>query len=389
MTKIILKSGKEISVFRFHPWIFSGAIKKILGEPEEGDIVAVYTNKEELLGYGHYQRGSIAVRMLSFGEVYPDEDFLFNKIKNAYYLRKKFNFIDNKETNCFRLINAEGDELPGLIVDYYNGLIVMQCHSIGMYKTREFIVNSLLKLLGNKIHTIFDKSESTLPLKDIKNEFLYGNKSEIEVLENGIKFFINIIDGQKTGFFLDQRDNRLLLTKYCAEKNVLNTFCYSGAFSIYALKHNANLVHSVDISEKAIKWAKKNFLLNDLSESNHEEFVNDVFDFLDNPPCEYDLIILDPPAFAKHQDALHNALQGYKRINQKALQIIKTGGILMTFSCSQVVSRENFKKSVFIAAANAKRKVKIIHQTAHPVDHPINIFHPEGEYLKGLVLFVD
>jgi len=389
MIKIILKSGKEISVFRFHPWIFSGAVKKIVGEPEEGDIVAVYSNKDELLGYGHYQNGSIAVRMLSFGEQQPDKDFFYNKIKNAFLLRKQLNFIDNPETNCFRLINAEGDELPGLIVDYYNGLIVMQCHSIGMYKIRNLIAESILQLFKDRVHTIYDKSESTLPLKDLKNQFLYGNNGEVEVKENGLKFYINAIEGQKTGFFLDQRDNRLLLTKYSSGKKILNTFCYSGAFSVYALKSNAALVHSVDISDKAINWTRKNLILNEPFPGDHNEFTADVFDFLETPPCEYDIIILDPPAFAKHQDALHNALQGYKRINQKALRIIKSGGILMTFSCSQVVSRENFKKSLFVAAANAKRKVKILHQTSHSTDHPINIFHPEGEYLKGLVLFVE
>lgn len=389
MTKIVLKSGKEISVFRFHPWIFSGAIKKIEGDPEEGDVVAVYSNKDELLGYGHYQKGSIAIRMLSFGEEPPNNDFFVKKITKAFLFRKKFNFIDNPITNCFRLINAEGDELPGLIVDYYNGLVVIQCHSIGFYKIRHIIVDTIIKLFKEKVHTIYDKSETTLPIKDIKNEFLYGEQREVEVLENNLKFHINVIDGQKTGFFIDQRDNRYLLTKYCSGKVVLNTFCYSGAFSVYALKNNAQLVHSIDISDKAIKWAKINFQLNEPYDGNHEEFIGDVFDFLDSPPCEYDLIILDPPAFAKHQDALHNALQGYKRINQKALKIIKPGGILMTFSCSQVVSKENFKKSVFIAAANAKRNVKIIHQTAHSVDHPVNIFHPEGEYLKGLILYVE
>ena len=390
--KIILKSGKDQSVMRRHPWIFSGAIKKILGEPAEGDLVDVYNNKNELLASGHYQPGSIAIRILSFEALETDSAFWLSRIRSAYLYRKQTGLTGNPETNVYRLVHAEGDNLPGLIIDYYNGHAVIQMHSVGMYRNLDLIVKALKEIYGEKLVTIYNKSASTLPYKaEIErpeNQFILGDSDHAVVTENSLKFEINWAKGQKTGFFIDQRDNRELLQKYSEHRDVLNMFSYTGGFSVYALAGKAKLVHSVDSSAKAIEQSDKNVGLN-FRGAPHESFAQDAFRFMENIRNKYDLIILDPPAFAKHQNVLHNALQGYKRLNQTALEQIRKGGFLFTFSCSQVVSKENFRKSVFAAAANAKRNVRILHQLTQPLDHPVNIYHPEGEYLKGLVLYVE
>ncbi len=388
---IILKSGKDQSLKRFHPWVFSGAIKKIKGDVYEGQIVRVVSNHDEFLGLGHYQIGSIAVRILSFEETIIDDSFWFNKLKKAIQFREKMGLLNFFHTNVLRLVHAEGDGLPGLIIDYYNGTAVLQMHSVGMFENRNVIVECLKKILGNKLTAIYDKSENTLPFKakiEPKNEYLLGERSEIVVKENDLQFTINWEEGQKTGFFIDQRENRKLVETYSNNRKVLNMFCYTGGFSAYALRGGASFVHSVDSSQNAINQTDTNISLN-FENGRHKSFCTDAFSYLDNMDESYDLIILDPPAFAKHNDVLHNALQGYKRLNFKAFTKIKKGGVLFTFSCSQVVSKENFRKSVFVAAANAGREVKILHQLSQPPDHPVNIFHPEGEYLKGLVLHVE
>ena len=389
--KIVLKSGKDQSVRRLHPWVFSGAIKKIYGDPAEGALVHVYDNKDELLATGHYQIGSIAVRILAFKDIDTDEDFWFDRFKSAYNLRLQAGLAESSETNVYRLINAEGDNLPGLIIDYYNGNIVIQVHSIGIYRNLDSITTALKKLYGSKLLSIYDKSETTIPFKaeiEGKNRSLFGEANGAIILENNLKFKVDWTEGQKTGFFIDQRENRLLLEKYSKDRKVLNMFCYTGAFSVYAIRGGAELVNSVDSSAKAIDLVNENITMN-FPEANHTSYAVDAFNFLEEIKDKYDLIILDPPAFAKHQNVLHNAIQGYKRLNQKALEQIKNGGILFTFSCSQVVSRENFRKSVFAAAANTGRKVQILHQLSQPADHPVSIYHPEGEYLKGLVLYVE
>jgi 23S rRNA (cytosine1962-C5)-methyltransferase len=389
--KVVLKSGKDQSVHRMHPWIFSGAIKKIYGEPIEGDLVYVYDNKEQFLATGHYQVGSIAVRILSFEDLVTSEDFWFERLHIAYTIRKVLGLTDSESTNIYRLINAEGDNLPGLVIDYYNGNVVLQIHSVGMYKNLSFIVSALKRLYGDKLTSIFDKSEPTMPYNasiEVKNKFFLGYTTNTIVKENGLKFKVDWTEGQKTGFYIDQRENRSLLQKFCLGRKVLNMFCYTGGFSVSALKGNAEVVHSVDSSARAIDLTNENVALN-FAEAKHETFAEDAFKYLEGIKDKYDLIILDPPAFAKHQNVLNNALQGYKRLNQKALEQIKNGGILFTFSCSQVVSKENFRKSVFVAAANVKRKVRILYQLTQPPDHPVSIYHPEGEYLKGLVLHVE
>ncbi len=390
--KIILKPGKEQSVMRLHPWIFSGAIKKMDGNLHEGDIVEVFSHEREFLALGHYQIGSIAVRIFSFQQVQPDADFWKHKIQNAFNLREFLNLANSTETNVYRLVNGEGDGMPGLIIDYYNGVIVMQMHSVGMYRLRDQIAAVIMALYRNNLVAIYDKSEGTLPFKanlGAKNEFLFGGTSIVDVVENGYQFRVDVTTGQKTGFFIDQRDNRLLLTKYTAGKSVLNMFCYTGGFSVYALGGGASLVHSVDSSAQAIELTEKNVTLNGGNDGGHKAVQADAFGFLNAIDDVYDVIVLDPPAFAKHQDALNNALQGYKRLNAKAIEQIRSGGILFTFSCSQVVSKENFRKSVFAAAANTGRPVRILHQLTQPPDHPVSIYHPEGEYLKGLVLQVE
>jgi 23S rRNA (cytosine1962-C5)-methyltransferase len=389
--RIVLKSGKEQSVRRYHPWIFSGAIKKIFGDPAEGDLVDVFDNKDTFLAVGHYQPSSIAVRILSFEQVSPDIDFFREKIKKAIIYRKSLGIISNPQSNVYRLIHGEGDGLPGLIVDYYNRVVVMQMHSLGFYRIRKEIASILVELLGDQLVAVYDKSESTLPhMAGINciNEFLYGSSGPVIVTENGYKFKIDWKTGQKTGFFIDQRENRKLLEGFTEKKNVLNMFGYTGAFSVYAMK-NAALVHTVDSSFSAIEMANENIKLNYGSDLRHESFQVDAFDYLNHIKNQYDVIILDPPAFAKHNNVLANALQGYKRINIKAIEQIKSGGIIFTFSCSQVVTKENFRKSVFAAAANTGRAVRILHQMNQPADHPVNIYHPESEYLKGLVLYVE
>jgi 23S rRNA (cytosine1962-C5)-methyltransferase len=390
--KVILKSGKDQSLRRYHPWIFSGAIKKIIGHVNEGDLVYVTDNKDEFLAIGHYQIGSIAVRVISFEEKEIDNTFWKDKIEKAYELRKMTGLATREDNNVFRLVHAEGDGLPGLIIDFYNGTAVLQMHSIGMYLNKENIVHALKQVLGDKLKAVYDKSENTIPFKseiEAKNGYVIGESSENIVLEYGNKFRINWEEGQKTGFFIDQRENRKLLAEYSKGRSVLNVFGYTGGFSVYAMRGDANLVHSVDSSKKAIDLTNENIDLNFEDTSRHKAFAVDAFEYLDDIKNKYDLIILDPPAFAKHQNVLHNALQGYKRLNIKAIEQIKPGGILFTFSCSQVVSKENFRKTIFAAAANTGRNVRILHQLNQPVDHPVNIYHPESEYLKGLVVYVE
>jgi 23S rRNA (cytosine1962-C5)-methyltransferase len=389
--KIVLKSGKEQSVRRFHPWLFSGAIKKMYGNPEEGDLVDVYDNKDTFLAIGHYAPSSIAVRILSFEQVTPDIDFFRDKIRRAINYRNSLGIIGNPQINVFRLVHGEGDGLPGLIIDYYNGIAVIQMHSIGFYRIRREIAAILTELLKDKIIAVYDKSESTLPhMSGITgvNEFLYGNSGPVIVTENGYKFKIDWTTGQKTGFFIDQRENRRLLANFTEGRSVLNMFGYTGAFSVYAMK-NAKVVHTVDSSFPAIELANENIKLNYGDDPRHESFQVDAFDYLNHIKDQYDLIILDPPAFAKHNNVLANALQGYKRLNMKAIEQVKPGGIIFTFSCSQVVTKENFRKSVFAAAANTGRSVRILYQMSQPPDHPVNIYHPESEYLKGLVIYVE
>jgi 23S rRNA (cytosine1962-C5)-methyltransferase len=390
--RIILKSGKEQSLRRYHPWVFSGAIKSLDGTPAEGDLVDVYSNKDEFLGTGHYAGGSIAVRIISFVPVDDIGEVLMDRILTAFEYRKKIGLVDNVDTNAFRLINAEGDGMPGLVVDYYNGAIVIQFHSVGMHREKEKITEGLKKALGKRFTTIVNRSESTLPSQfatDIKDEDPIEEKGRSEVIENGNRFIVDLKAGQKTGFYIDQRENRKLLGTISAGRGVLNLFGYTGGFSVYAMRGGANMVHTVDSSATAIEMAIQNVQMNFGNTNIHQAFCEDVSAFLQRTRENYDMIISDPPAFAKHQRALDNALQGYKRLNARIFEMIRPGGIVFTFSCSQVVSRENFRKSIFVAAANAGRKVKIMHQLSQPADHPVSIYHPEGEYLKGLVLYVE
>ena len=392
IAKIFLKPGKEQSLKRFHPWVFSGAIGRSEGKPEEGDVVNVYSAEGEFLGMGHCQIGSIAVRILSFEAVVPDFDFWKMKIEKAWNLRKSIGLADNSETSVFRLVHAEGDGMPGLIVDFYNGTAVIQMHTVGMFLVREMLVKALYEVLGEKLKAVYDKSAKSLPFKaDVTSEdgYLFGEGGETEVLENGLRFKVDWIEGQKTGFFIDQRENRLLVQQFAKNRDVLNMFCYTGGFSFYALKGGARLVHSVDSSVKAIELTNQNVQLNFAEDTRHEAFAADAFEFMRNIKDKYDLIILDPPAFAKHRDAVHQALQAYKRINTRAFEQIRSGGIVFTFSCSQVVSKEKFREAVFSAAAISGRNVRILHQLTQPADHPVSIYHPEGEYLKGLVLYVE
>ena len=389
--KIVLKSGKDQSLRRYHPWVFSGAIKKMHGNPREGDVVTVYDNKDELLAIGHYQDGSIAVRVLEFGNRILPDDFYKLRIRSAWELRETLGLVNDEGTNVFRWVCAEGDGMPGLIVDYYNGAVVLQMHSIGMYKRLETIIEAIKGVAGEKVHTIYNKSGSTLPDKpgiDNRSGFIMGQEPHTEVMENGFRFKVNWVDGQKTGFFIDQRENRKLVGEWSKGRKVLNMFGYTGGFSVYAMGGGADLVHSVDSSGRAIDLTDENIRLNFPGDQGHASFATDAFTYMDEMEQLYDLIILYPPAFAKHHNVLHNAQQGYKRLNQKAFEKILPGGILFTFSCSQVMSKENFRKSVFAAAANSGRTVRIIQQLTQPADHPVSIYHPEGEYLKGLVLHV-
>lgn len=390
--KIVLKSGKDQSLKRFHPWVFSGAIKKIYGKPSEGDIVQVCSNQHEFLGAGHYQDASIAVRILTFRDEEIGEPFFRDRLKDASGARLELGLMGNPSCNACRLVNAEGDGLPGLIIDYYNGAAIMQFHSIGMHRNRDVIVNGLKDILGKELTVIYDKSASTLPPRyasGLEDGYLMGEPGRREVTEYGNLFRVDWERGQKTGFFIDQRENRKLLAGYAEGKKVLNLFGYTGGFSVYAKRGGAELVHTVDSSTYAIELAEQNMMLNSGGGASHRGIVADAFDYLAAPEEDYDLIILDPPAFAKHHNVLHNALQGYKKLNAKALEIIQPGGILFTFSCSQAVSRDNFRKSVFAASANTGRRIRILHQLFQPADHPVSIYHPEGEYLKGLVLMVD
>ncbi len=389
---VILKRGKEESLQRFHPWIFSGAIQRIEGQPEEGDIVTVYTNDRKFIARGHVQVGSIAVRVLTFKDEPIGQQFWNSRVATAYDLRERTGISSREDNSTYRLIHGEGDNLPGLIVDIYGDTAVMQAHSVGMHVNRMQIADALKEVLGDKIKNIYYKSDTTLPYKaDINKDNGYimgGNASNIST-EYGLKFHIDWLRGQKTGFFVDQRENRALLERYAKGRKVLNMFCYTGGFSIYALRGGAKTVHSVDSSAKAIDLTNANARLNFPGDTRHTAYAEDAFDFLDRMGNNYNLIILDPPAFAKHRDSLRNALIGYRRLNAKAIEKIQPGGILFTFSCSQVVSKENFRTAVFTAAAMAKRNVRILHQLTQPADHPVSIYHPEGEYLKGLVLYVE
>ena len=389
---IYLKKGKDESLRRFHPWVFSGAISHVDDGIEEGDTVRVINHDGEFIGVGHFQIGSIAVRMLSFEDIDIDAAFWKKRLASALKMRQDICIADNPANNTYRLVHGEGDNLPGLVIDCYGKTDVMQAHSVGMHVSRNDIARQLVEVMGGRIENVFYKSETTLPYKaglGQENGFIIGGCDDNIAVENGLKFHVDWLKGQKTGFFVDQRENRLLLEKYSKGKSVLNMFCYTGGFSFYAMRGQAKLVHSVDSSAKAIELTNANVALNFPGDSRHEAFCEDAFKFLDAADGIYDLIVLDPPAFAKHRAALHNALKGYTRLNVKALERIKRGGILFTFSCSQVVTKDNFRNAVFTAAALAKRNVRILHQLHQPADHPINIYHPEGEYLKGLVLYVE
>ncbi|OFP41351.1 class I SAM-dependent rRNA methyltransferase [Segatella oris] len=389
---IYLKKGKEESLNRFHPWIFSGAIHHMDDNIEEGELVNIFTASNEFIAVGHYQIGSIAIRVLTFSKVEISYDFWCDRLSSALKMRQNVGIADNNVNNTYRLVHGEGDYLPGLVIDCYGETAVMQAHSVGMHVCREEICRALIKVMGERIKHVYYKSETTLPFKaelGQENGFMYGETDNDIAIENGLKFHVDWLRGQKTGFFVDQRENRNLLEHYAKGKSVLNMFCYTGGFSVYAMRGQAKLVHSVDSSAKAVELTNRNIALNFPDDLRHEAFCEDAFKYLDNNDNKYDLIILDPPAFAKHRAALRNALKGYTRLNVKGLQRIKHGGILFTFSCSQVVSKEHFRNAVFTAAAQAGRKVRILHQLHQPADHPINIYHPEGEYLKGLVLYVE
>ena len=395
--EIYLRRGKEQSLLRRHPWIFSGAIERVKskGEISEGEIVDVFTREGDFIARGHYQIGSIAVRVLTFDEKEQiDQQWWNHRIAVAYDVRRALDLTDNEQTNCYRLVHGEGDSVPGLVIDIYDTTAVVQCHSVGMYLSRMAIAEALREVYGERLTAIYDKSSQTVPFKAGLNAidgYLWGhaaNKNNV-VVENGEKFMVNWEEGQKTGFFLDQRRNRELVRHYAKGRTVLNTFCYTGGFSVYAASGGAVEVCSVDASERAIRLADENMRLNFGEEYPHEAVAADAVEYLKHIGDKYDLIILDPPAFAKHHKVLGNAMQGYKRINARAMAQIKSGGILFTFSCSQAVSKELFRTTVFSAAAIAGRKVRILHQLSQPADHPINIYHPEGEYLKGLVLYVE
>lgn len=392
-TKTIqLKKGKEESLKRFHPWIFSGAILRMDEGIEEGELVKVVTFDKGFIAIGQYQIGSIAVRILSFRDITIEQEFWESRLKAALNMRIAIGIADNPTNNTYRLVHGEGDLLPGLIIDCYGKTAVMQAHSVGMHVERQPICEALRSVMGSRIEHVFYKSETTLPFKaelGQQDGFLYGGSDDNVAIENGLKFHVDWLKGQKTGFFVDQRENRTLLEKYAKNRSVLNMFCYTGGFSVYAMRGGAKLVHSVDSSAKAVELTNANIELNFPSDARHAAFCDDAFKYLDAHDAQYDLVVLDPPAFAKHRAALRNALKGYTRLNVKGFERIKPGGILFTFSCSQVVTKENFRNAVFTAAAQAKRKVRILHQLHQPADHPINIYHPEGEYLKGLVLYVE
>ena len=394
MYRIYLKPGKEESLKRFHPWVFSGAIARMDGEPEEGEVVEVYTAQKEFIAKGHFQIGSIAVRVLTFRQDEAiDACFWRRRLDIALQMRRSIGLVGREDNNTYRLVHGEGDNLPGLVIDIYARTAVMQAHSAGMHLDRMAIADALAEVMQGEIDNIYYKSETTLPYKaDLfpENGFLRGGNADNVAMEYGLNFHIDWLKGQKTGFFVDQRENRALLERYARGRNVLNMFCYTGGFSVYAMRGGALSVHSVDSSAKAIDLTNKNIALNFPDDARHTAYAEDAFKFLDRmEQGAYDLIILDPPAFAKHRDALRNALQGYRKLNAKAFEKIRPGGILFTFSCSQVVTKDNFRTAVFTAAAMSGRSVRILHQLTQPADHPVNIYHPEGEYLKGLVLYVE
>ncbi len=391
--KIQLKPGKEDSLKRFHPWVFSGAIAYFEEQPIEGELVEVVDSKGNFIAIGHCQVGSIAVRVLTFEKEEINDAFWRKRLQVAFDLRKSLGLVNGTQNNTYRLVHGEGDYLPGLIVDVYAHTAVMQAHAPGMHFVREELAKALVEVTGAEIKNVYYKSETTLPFKadlDAENGYLIGGDDNTYIaIENGLQFHVDWLKGQKTGFFVDQRENRMLLERYAKGRSVLNMFCYTGGFSFYAMRGEATLVHSVDSSAKAIDLTNKNVELNFPNDSRHEAYAEDAFKYLDRMGDQYDLIVLDPPAFAKHKNVLRNALQGYRKLNAKAFEKIKPGGILFTFSCSQVVSKENFRLAIFSAAAQSGRRVRIIHQMTQPADHPINIYHPEGEYLKGLVLYVE
>lgn len=390
--KVYLKPGKEESLKRFHPWIFSGAIARFEGKPEEGETVEVYTSQKEFIAEGHFQIGSIAIRILSFKQEPIDGKFWKEKLEKAYEMRKSIGIATDPTNNTYRLVHGEGDNLPGLIIDIYAHTAVMQAHSAGMHADRMAISEALSEVMGDQIENIYYKSETTLPFKAElfpENGFLKGGSTDNIAQEYGLKFHVDWLKGQKTGFFIDQRENRSLLEHYSKGRSVLNMFCYTGGFSFYAMRGGAKQVHSVDSSAKAIELTNQNIELNFPGDNRHASYAEDAFKYLERMGDQYDLIVLDPPAFAKNKNALRNALQGYRRINALGFEKIKPGGILFTFSCSQVVSKENFRTTIFTAAALSGRRVRILHQLTQPADHPVNIYHPEGEYLKGLVLYVE
>ncbi|WP_106828799.1 class I SAM-dependent rRNA methyltransferase [Parabacteroides pacaensis] len=390
--KVFLKPKKEESLLRFHPWVFSGAIQSIKGQPAEGEIVEVYGANNQFLATGHYQIGSIAVRILSFKQQPVDAAFWGKRIRVAYQMRHTLGLAGALRNDTYRLVHGEGDNLPGLVIDMYAHTAVVQAHSVGMHHARFELAEALKNVLGTQLENIYYKSEATLPFKanlNAEDGYLFGGEVEDIALENGLKFYVDWQKGQKTGFFVDQRENRSLLEHYAKDRSVLNMFCYTGGFSFYAMRGGAKTVHSVDSSAKAISLTTRNVELNFPGDPRHEAYAEDAFKYLEKMGNNYDLIILDPPAFAKHKNVLRNALQGYRKLNAIAFEKIKPGGVLFTFSCSQVVSKENFRLAVFSAAAQSGRNVRILHQLTQPADHPVNIYHPEGEYLKGLVLYVE
>ena len=389
---MFLKRGKERPVRRFHPWIFSGAIARWTEKPKDGELVQVLDHQEQFLAWGHYQDSSIAVRLISFEDRSIDEQFWLEKINSALAYRKQAGFLDNKATDCYRLIHAEGDGLPGLIIDVYGSAAVVQCHSIGMFRSRKMIASALQQSLGSGLKTIYDKSSESLPGefgRGVQNGFLLGTDSSAIVHEHGHPFYVDWEEGQKTGFFLDQRDNRELLGQYVKDKSVLNAFCYSGGFSVYALAAGAAMVHSIDISEKAIEWTERNIALNKLPRARHQSTAADVMKFIRETEANYDVMVVDPPAFAKSLKKRHNAVQAYKRLNALALKKVNPGGIVFTFSCSQVVDRKLFYDTIVAAAIEAGRSVRVMRSMSQPADHPVQIFHPESRYLKGLILYVE
>ena len=386
---IYLKRGKEESLLRFHPWVFSGAIHHADAGIQEGETVRVIASTGDFIAVGHYQVGSIAVRVLSFSDITIDQSFWRERLAAAITMRCHIGIADNPENNTYRLVHGEGDWLPGLVIDCYGSTAVMQAHSVGMHLNRMDICQALTDVMGGRIQQVYYKSETTLPYKahlEEEDGFIFGHTDDDIAVENGLKFHVDWLRGQKTGFFVDQRENRSLLEHYSKDKSVLNMFCYTGGFSVYAMRGGAKCVHSVDSSAKAIEITNNNIGLNFPGDPRHEAYCEDAFRFLEEKKDKYDIVVLDPPAFAKHRAALHNALKGYIRLNAKGIRLVKEGGLLFTFSCSQAVSKDQFRSAVFTAAAQSGRKVRIIHQLHQPADHPINIYHPEGEYLKGLVL---